>query len=239
MLFRPGRNAPAGDANATRRVGDARIVDVPLTVKRLRRTGSVVLGRRLDVLVHNRLAGPLITEFRELLRRYAIRHGSSSLIRTRVSSVRSGTRWPLTLSPCCAWDAGRYPDDEKLSALVGELSIRSVEFWSWCSNNNVERRTTGTKAYHHPLVGISRSNTRHSTHLATPIRSSSSTPRNPDRPTKRRRGSCPLARRRTASLDHRNLMLTRSSGRARRNSFFCGAGRRASHHRQRKLLCWL
>lgn len=27
-------------------------------------------------------------------------------------------------------DAGRYPGDEKLSALVGELSIRSVEFRS-------------------------------------------------------------------------------------------------------------
>jgi hypothetical protein len=45
------------------------------------------------------------------------------------------------------------PDDEKLSALVGELSIRSVEFRSWWSNHNVERLTTGTKAYHHPLVG--------------------------------------------------------------------------------------
>ena len=42
---------------------------------------------------------------------------------------------------------------EKLSALVGELSIRSVEFRSWWSKHNVERRTTGTKSYHHPLVG--------------------------------------------------------------------------------------
>ena len=50
-------------------------------------------------------------------------------------------------------DAGRYPDDEKLSALVGELSIRSMEFRSWWSRHNVARRTTGTKAYHHPLVG--------------------------------------------------------------------------------------
>jgi hypothetical protein len=40
------------------------------------------------------------------------------------------------------------PDDH-----VGELSIRSVEFRSWWSKHSVERRTTGTKAYHHPLVG--------------------------------------------------------------------------------------
>ena len=50
-------------------------------------------------------------------------------------------------------DAGRYPDDEKLSALVGELSIRSAEFRAWWSNHKVERRTTGTKAYHNPVVG--------------------------------------------------------------------------------------
>ena len=51
------------------------------------------------------------------------------------------------------FDAGRYPDDDKLSALVGELSIRSVEFRSWRSKHNVQRRTTGTTSYHHPLVG--------------------------------------------------------------------------------------
>jgi MmyB-like transcription regulator ligand binding domain len=62
-------------------------------------------------------------------------------------------RWPQTPSPCCAWMPDATPDDEKLSALVGELSIRSVEFRSWWSNHNVERLTTGTKAYHHPLVG--------------------------------------------------------------------------------------
>lgn len=50
-------------------------------------------------------------------------------------------------------DAGRYPDDEKLSALVGELSIRSVEFRSWWSTHDVERRMMGTTSYIHPLVG--------------------------------------------------------------------------------------
>ena len=39
------------------------------------------------------------------------------------------------------------------SALVGDLSIKSVEFRTWWSKHNVERRTTGIKAYHHPLVG--------------------------------------------------------------------------------------
>ncbi|WP_307789375.1 MmyB family transcriptional regulator [Mycolicibacterium baixiangningiae] len=50
-------------------------------------------------------------------------------------------------------DAGRYPDDEELSTLVGELSIHSEEFRRWWSGYDVQRRTTGSKAYHHPLVG--------------------------------------------------------------------------------------
>lgn len=50
-------------------------------------------------------------------------------------------------------DAGRHPDDPALSALVGELSIRSEEFRRFWSDNNVHQRTTGTKDYHHPLVG--------------------------------------------------------------------------------------
>ena len=43
MLFGPGRNAPAGYAEASRRVVSATpgLVDVLLTVRRSRRTGSV------------------------------------------------------------------------------------------------------------------------------------------------------------------------------------------------------
>jgi hypothetical protein len=36
---------------------------------------------------------------------------------------------------------------------VGELSIQSPEFRTWWSEHEVHRRTTGTKGYHHPLVG--------------------------------------------------------------------------------------
>ena len=63
---------------------------------------AFVLGRRLDVLAHNRLAGALITEFRRL---------------------------------------------------PAPLSIHSEEFRTWWSRHDVQRRTTGTKGYHHPLVG--------------------------------------------------------------------------------------
>ena len=50
-------------------------------------------------------------------------------------------------------ETGRYPDDPELGALVGELSIHSAEFRRLWTRNRVHRRTTGTKRYHHPLVG--------------------------------------------------------------------------------------
>jgi hypothetical protein len=50
-------------------------------------------------------------------------------------------------------DAGRHPDDPALGALVGDLSIHSEEFRRYWSDHKVHQRTTGTKDYHHPLVG--------------------------------------------------------------------------------------
>jgi transcriptional regulator with XRE-family HTH domain len=114
---------------------------------------AFVLGRRLDVLAHNRLAGALITEFRELpapqrnQARFVFLDPHARELYADWNEVAADTVAMLRL------DAGRYPDDEKLSALVGELSVRSTEFRSWWAKHDVERRTTGTKAYHHPLVG--------------------------------------------------------------------------------------
>lgn len=114
---------------------------------------AFVLGRRLDVLAHNRLAGALITEFRELpapqrnQARFVFFDPHARELYADWAEVAADTVAMLRL------DAGRYPEDDKLSALVGDLSIRSEEFRSWWSNHTVKQRTVGTKAYHHPLVG--------------------------------------------------------------------------------------
>jgi len=114
---------------------------------------AFVLGRRLDVLAHNRLAGALITEFRELP---APQRNQARFVFFDPHARELYTDWDEVAADTVAMlrlDAGRYPDDDKLSALVGELSIRSEEFRSWWSDHTVKQRTVGTKAYHHPLVG--------------------------------------------------------------------------------------
>jgi transcriptional regulator with XRE-family HTH domain len=114
---------------------------------------AFVLGRRLDVLAHNRLAGALVAEFREMP---APQRNQARFVFFEPHARELYVDWDEVATDTVAMlrlDAGRYPEDERLTALVGELSIRSEEFRSRWANHKVERRTTGTKAYHHPLVG--------------------------------------------------------------------------------------
>jgi len=50
-------------------------------------------------------------------------------------------------------EAGRDPHDKDLHDLVGELSTRSDVFRSLWAAHNVRRHGTGTKFFHHPVVG--------------------------------------------------------------------------------------
>lgn len=114
---------------------------------------AFVLGRRLDFLATNRMTRALLCDFEARPRR-----------------DRNHARW-VFLDPAARelyvdWeevardnvaslrmDAGRYPDDPELTALVGELSVKSDEFAHWWAAHDVLRRTHGTKRYHHPIVG--------------------------------------------------------------------------------------
>ncbi len=116
-------------------------------------TPAFVLGRRLDVLATNRLARALLCDFDAL-----------------PPAERNHARWifldPATRELYVDWetiarenvamlrlDAGRNPDDQELSALIGELTIKSPEFAGWWARHEVMRRSHGSKRYHHPVVG--------------------------------------------------------------------------------------
>ena len=50
-------------------------------------------------------------------------------------------------------EAGRDPHDRRLSDLIGELATRSEEFRVRWAAHNVKFHRTGTKRFHHPVVG--------------------------------------------------------------------------------------
>ena len=50
-------------------------------------------------------------------------------------------------------EAGRDPHDRGLQDLVGELSTRSETFRRLWADHNVRTHGTGTKRFHHPVVG--------------------------------------------------------------------------------------
>lgn len=64
--------------------------------------------------------------------------------------------WPLACSLTAAmlrYQAGRDPLNSDLTALVGELSMRSPQFRKDWADQDVHEHRTGTKLYRHPVVG--------------------------------------------------------------------------------------
>ncbi|MBH0122512.1 helix-turn-helix domain-containing protein [Rhodococcus sp. CX] len=51
-------------------------------------------------------------------------------------------------------EAGRNPYDKALTALVGELSTRSEDFRRLWASHDVRHHRSGSKVFHHPVVGI-------------------------------------------------------------------------------------
>ncbi|WP_104089606.1 helix-turn-helix transcriptional regulator [Arthrobacter sp. GMC3] len=114
---------------------------------------AVVLGRRTDVLASNRMARLLFADFPAMTREH-----------------RNYTRW-IMLDPAARvlfrdWhgaasdavaalraDIGRHPGDPAATALVGELAVNSEEFRQWWARHTVARRSSGTLALHHGVVG--------------------------------------------------------------------------------------
>jgi hypothetical protein len=74
------------------------------------------------------------------------------------SSVSSGGIWKtpkprIGVIGVLRAEAGRDPYDKRLSDLIGELSTRSQEFRARWAAHDVKLHRTGTRRFHHPLVG--------------------------------------------------------------------------------------
>lgn len=116
-------------------------------------TPALVIGHRTDVLAANRMARALFTDFDALphrernMARFIFLDDAARELYVNWETSARGTVAALHLY------AGRHPHDPLLAELIGELSLRDQDFRRWWADHDVQRRTHGTKRYHHPLVG--------------------------------------------------------------------------------------
>ncbi|MCX5012091.1 helix-turn-helix transcriptional regulator [Streptomyces sp. NBC_00555] len=114
---------------------------------------AYLVGRRQDVLGWNRLAAAVFGDFgalpvqeRNLVRLVFLDPATAELYaewECRACEVVSNLRMY----------AGQHPDDEQLTALVGELSVKNEEFRRLWAAHTVADKTHGVKKLRHPLVG--------------------------------------------------------------------------------------
>jgi transcriptional regulator with XRE-family HTH domain len=116
---------------------------------------GIVHNARLDNLAANQLGYALYSEM------FSKPAGRGPINSARYVFLDPGARdfyadWERAASDVVAVlrsAAGRDPHDRDLSDLVGELSIQSEEFRTRWAAHNVRVFDTGTKEYHHPVVG--------------------------------------------------------------------------------------
>ncbi|MFI5618011.1 helix-turn-helix transcriptional regulator [Streptomyces sp. NPDC051567] len=114
---------------------------------------AMVLGRHMDVLAWNSLAAALIKDFG------ALSPPDRNYIRLAFLDPdvrRLFDDWESTGRTCVAYlrmDAVQYPDDPRLAALVGELSVKDTDFRTWWAAHDVAEKSCGVKTFHHPVVG--------------------------------------------------------------------------------------
>lgn len=112
---------------------------------------AFVRNGRMDLLAVNRLARAFYAEL------YAdARPNIARFTFLDPAGERFHPDWDAAADICVAilrTEAGRDPYDRALHDLVGELSTRSEEFRTRWASHKVRHHGTGTKRFHHPIVG--------------------------------------------------------------------------------------
>ncbi|MEK2493224.1 helix-turn-helix transcriptional regulator [Kitasatospora purpeofusca] len=114
---------------------------------------AYILGRRLDVLAWNRLGNSVIgdvaalpPERRNLAWQVFFEPGARELYLDWEGKAAD-------LVGMLRLDAGRDPDDPRLTSLIGELSVKSEDFRRLWAAHNVLDKGHGVKELRHPVVG--------------------------------------------------------------------------------------
>ncbi|WP_372409729.1 helix-turn-helix domain-containing protein [Streptomyces luteireticuli] len=152
-LARPGRAArrPAPRA-ASVRPGVRQLAEAMGEVP------VVVLDHRYDVLHWNPLGHALTAGHlaADAPARPAERPNAQRLLFLDPHARELYPRWELEARRAVAalrLEAGEHPEDRALAELIGELSMKSKEFTALWARHKVLSCTSGTKDFHHPVVG--------------------------------------------------------------------------------------
>ena len=116
-------------------------------------TPAIVMGRRTDILAWNALAAALVTDFSKIPdkhRNYVRLLFTDPAMRTLYADWKAVARHTVGL---LRKEAAAYPQDPRLAALVGELSLRDDDFRAWWGSHQVASAGVGTKVLHHPVAG--------------------------------------------------------------------------------------
>ncbi|KUN85815.1 XRE family transcriptional regulator [Streptomyces bungoensis] len=114
---------------------------------------AYVVGRRSEILAWNRMAAAVFGDWSVLP---AAERNWARLVFLRPEYRDLFVDWEQkAIDIVCGlrMDAGCHPDDPRLSALVGELSVKSEEFRRLWATHDVKEQNHGVKRLHHPLVG--------------------------------------------------------------------------------------
>jgi transcriptional regulator with XRE-family HTH domain len=116
-------------------------------------TPAYVRNARLDILAANRLAAAL---FAPILTGPAQPANTARFLFLDPAAPAFYPDWERQAQDVVAvlrTEAGQTPHDKVLSNLIGELCTRSEHFRTWWAAHNVRFHRTGTKRFHHPVVG--------------------------------------------------------------------------------------
>jgi transcriptional regulator with XRE-family HTH domain len=114
---------------------------------------AIVVGRRSDILAWNRLAAAVFGDWAELP---AQERNWARLVFLRPEYRDLILDWKQKAIDTVSqlhMDAGTHPNDPLLSALVGELSVKSEEFRRLWATHDVKEKCHGIQRLRHPLVG--------------------------------------------------------------------------------------
>jgi transcriptional regulator with XRE-family HTH domain len=119
----------------------------------LTETPAMVLARRTDIVAWNPMAAALYTDFAQIpasQRNYVRLLFLDPAMRNLHANWEEAAR---TSVAALRMEAARDPDDPRLAALVGELSVQNPGFRGWWATHQVTTASYGTKHYRHPVVG--------------------------------------------------------------------------------------